>query len=69
MNYMDLCDFWDMGERCEKIPKDDNYEEDDSGDYDKNADEAEYEYVTDSDGDDFNLSQLLAKLDTSSINR
>ena len=69
MNYIDLCDCSDMGERCEKIPKDDNYEEDDSGDYDKNADEAEYEYVTDSDGDDFNLSQLLAKLDTSSINR
>ena len=69
MNCMDLCGFSDMGERCEKIPKDDNYEEDDSGDYDKNADEAEYEYVTDSDGDDFNLSQLLAKLDTSSINR
>ena len=69
MNYMDLCGFSDMGKRCEKIPKDDNYEEDDSGDYDKNADEAEYEYVTDSDGDDFNLSQLLAKLDTSSINR
>ncbi|CAH3166532.1 unnamed protein product, partial [Porites lobata] len=51
MNYMDLCGFSDMGERCEKIPKDDNYEEDDSGDYDKNADEAEYEYVTDSDGE------------------
>ena len=69
MNYMDLCGVSDMGERCEKIPKDDNYEEDDICDYDKNADEAEYEYVTDSDGDDFNLCQLLAKLDTSSINR
>ena len=46
-----------------------DYEEDDSDHYDKNADEAEYEYVTDSDGDDFNLSRLLAKLDTSSINR
>ena len=69
MNCMDLCGFSDMGERCGKIPKDDNQEEDDSDDYDKNADEAEYEYVTDSDGDDFNLCQLLAKLDTSSINR
>ena len=66
MNCMDLCGFSDMGERCEKIPKDDsgdNYEEDDSDDYD------EYEYVTDSDGDYFNLSRLLAKLDTSSNNR
>lgn len=72
MNCIDLCGFSDIGERCEKIPKDDsgdNYEEDDSDGYDKNADKADCEYVTDSDGDDFNLSWLLAKLDISSINR
>ena len=59
MNCIDLCGFSDIGERCEKIPKDDsgdNYEEDDSDGYDKNADKADCEYVTDSDGDDFNLS-------------
>lgn len=38
------------------MPKDysgDNYEEDDNDDYDEDAYEAKYEYVTDSDGDDF----------------
>ena len=56
MNCTDLCGCSDKSECCENMPKDysgDNYEEDDNDDYDEDAYEAKYEYVTDSDGDDF----------------